>query len=145
MDANTRLKLIDFGETARVATKLETNVGTHHWYANVQRRTSFYLERKGQMVTVVRMAPEVRTCESYTTKADVFSYGIVLWELCSALTPNRKPEEIAVGYRPPFAQTWLKRLPEIVQLSDQCCQFVPGKRPSFQNILNTLYDCKQLL
>lgn len=90
-----------------------------------------------------RMAPEVRTSESYTTKSDVFSYGIILWEICSGLTPNRNMEEVRDGFRPTFPATWSARLPEIVLLSDQCCDFNPGKRPSFHEIITSLQECRK--
>ncbi len=35
------------------------------------------------------MAPEVINSNNYTVKADVFSYGIVLWEICSREPPYK--------------------------------------------------------
>jgi serine/threonine protein kinase len=35
------------------------------------------------------MAPEVISSNSYTEKADVFSYGIILWEIASREPPYR--------------------------------------------------------
>jgi serine/threonine protein kinase len=42
------------------------------------------------------MAPEVLRSEPYSNKADVYSYGIVLWEICSREPPfaKLKPHEI---------------------------------------------------
>ena len=33
------------------------------------------------------MAPEVFEDKPYTSKADVYSFGIVLWEICNRVTP----------------------------------------------------------
>jgi serine/threonine protein kinase len=33
------------------------------------------------------MAPEILRCERYCDKADVFSYGVVLWELLTGEPP----------------------------------------------------------
>ena len=35
------------------------------------------------------MAPEVINSSNYTIKADVFSFGIVLWEICSREPPYK--------------------------------------------------------
>ena len=33
------------------------------------------------------MAPEVMNCGSYTSKADIYSYGILLWEIITRKVP----------------------------------------------------------
>ena len=35
------------------------------------------------------MAPEVINSQGYTEKADVFSYGIILWEIASREPPYK--------------------------------------------------------
>lgn len=37
--------------------------------------------------TIAYMAPEVIKCTTYTNKVDVYSYGILLWELISGKEP----------------------------------------------------------
>lgn len=42
------------------------------------------------MVTFLsRMAPEVISSQPYTEKADVYSYGIILWEIASREPPYK--------------------------------------------------------
>ena len=53
-------KLTDFGWTRLKAKKMTAKIGTYQW-----------------------MAPEVIVGLKYTEKADVFSYGIILWELAT--------------------------------------------------------------
>ena len=36
-----------------------------------------------------RMAPEVISSQDYTEKADVFSFGIILWEIASREPPYK--------------------------------------------------------
>src|SRR5690348_1865807 len=59
-------KLADFG-TAKTAT------------------SQFHTERKG---TPLWMAPEVRTSKAYDVLADVFSVGVVLYELFALALPD---------------------------------------------------------
>lgn len=35
------------------------------------------------------MAPEVMVYRRATYKADVFSFGVILWEICTGATPKR--------------------------------------------------------
>ena len=42
------------------------------------------------------MAPEVFRGEQYTTKADVFSFALILWEMMTG-------QELFPGYQPPNA------------------------------------------
>ena len=44
----------------------------------------------GLMGTYHWMAPEIFENKSYTTKADVYSFGIVLWEIICRVTPYKK-------------------------------------------------------
>lgn len=52
---------------------------------------------KGFTGTYRWMAPEMIKEKQHTKKVDVYSFGIVLWELLTALTPfdNMTPEQAA--------------------------------------------------
>lgn len=59
-------KITDFGWTRLIAEKMTASVGTFQW-----------------------MAPEVIRSKSYTEKADVYSFGIILWEIASREPPYK--------------------------------------------------------
>jgi mitogen-activated protein kinase kinase kinase 9 len=44
----------------------------------------------GKIGTYQWMAPEVIAGKPYTEKADIFSYGIILWEISSREPPFRR-------------------------------------------------------
>jgi len=43
------------------------------------------------------MAPEVISGHNYTEKADVFSFGIVLWEIASREPPYRSNKSFSIN------------------------------------------------
>lgn len=71
------VKICDFG-LARLRdynTVLTANVGTIHW-----------------------MAPEVLTGTQYDESADIYSVGIVLWELFTGLCPYEGMKQVEVQW-----------------------------------------------
>lgn len=66
IDEHLRAKIGDFGWTRPKADKMTAKIGTFQW-----------------------MAPEVITSESYSEKADVYSFGIILWEIATREPPYR--------------------------------------------------------
>eukprot|EP00775_Hariotina_reticulata_P005079 gene5079-5320_t len=89
------------------------------------------------------MAPEVLRCESVAEPADVYSYGVVLWELITGRAPwesyNAMQVVALVGFRgmsltlPATAAD-----PYLLELCGQCMQRDPAARPSFPQIVNLL-------
>lgn len=51
----------------------------------------------GQVGTFQWMAPEVIQTKSYTEKADVFSFGIILWELAAEEPPYKHKSQQQVS------------------------------------------------
>jgi serine/threonine protein kinase len=87
------------------------------------------------------LAPEVMRNEEYTEKADVYSYGIILWEIFSRQFPfgNKTIYQIELdvveGRRPEFPED---APPFYVELASDCWQQDPLRRPSFKQILERL-------
>ncbi|GMN34880.1 hypothetical protein TIFTF001_004949 [Ficus carica] len=119
--ANQVVKVSDFG-VARVQTEsgvMTAETGTYRW-----------------------MAPEVIAHKPYDHKADVFSFGIVLWELVTGKLPyeDLTPLQAAVGVvhkglRPTIpAHTD----PMLAELMERCWQQEPSLRPQFSEILEIL-------
>ena len=87
------------------------------------------------------MAPEVIINDTYTEKADVYSFGIILWEFWSKDPPYKgvKAKEVAIkvknnkNYRPVIPDEVPQ---EIAELMKVCWDENPDKRPSFIDIIN---------
>eukprot|EP01156_Anaeramoeba_ignava_P018305 Anaeramoba_ignava/a91349_73.p1 GENE.a91349_73~~a91349_73.p1 ORF type:complete len:1246 (-),score=329.81 a91349_73:137-3838(-) len=89
------------------------------------------------------MAPEIFRNEVYNEKADIYSYGIVLWELITKEFPYKGIDNpIQLG----FKVAYQKLRPDISKITDpkwkdlitQCWADEPDDRPSFDKILEIL-------
>lgn len=94
------------------------------------------------------MAPEVAKRCPYEKSVDVYSFGILLWELCSAEKPflnydsGMHMEFVVIGgERPKMDADHVKYWPSDLQLlMKQCWSPSPFERPSFESIKQTLSD-----
>ncbi|KAL6181844.1 hypothetical protein ACLB2K_048493 [Fragaria x ananassa] len=97
---------------------------------------------KGFTGTYRWMAPEMIKERHHTKKVDVYSFGIVLWELLTALTPfdNMTPEQAAFAVsqknaRPPLPPTCPRAFSRLI---NRCWSNRPEKRPHFDEIVYIL-------
>lgn len=99
----------------------------------------------GQTGTPHWMAPEVISNKPYSLKADVYSYGVVLWEICARdipyknLHPMAIPLKVVQSHERPNMSVIPSTCPEKMKaLIVQCWQFEPMRRPNFEEVLDVL-------
>ena len=99
----------------------------------------------GQMGTCHWMAPEVIANRPYGLSADVYSYGIVLWEIVCRETPYRNIPPVSIaervvrnGERPSLTTVPSSCPAALKELMVKCWQTDPSKRPTFSEVLDWL-------
>jgi serine/threonine protein kinase len=99
-------------------------------------------QMSGETGSLRYMAPEVADGLPYNYSADVYSFGIILWELVS----TKKPYEgltrelfyervVHGGERPPLGRKWP---PELTSLMIECWDADMVNRPKFRDIVKRL-------
>ncbi|KAJ1281014.1 hypothetical protein BS78_04G276100 [Paspalum vaginatum] len=105
-------------------------------------KNNTFLSSRSTAGTAEWMAPEVLRNEPSDEKCDVFSYGVILWELCTLLQPwegmNAMQVVGAVGFQNRRLDIPDNIDPAIAGIILQCWHTDPKLRPSFADIMATL-------
>ena len=125
LDKNNQVKIADFGSTKFLEVHMTKHKGTFQW-----------------------MAPEVIKESTYTEKADIFSFGVVMAEIATRVPPyyGIDKKEVATNvlnrpdYRPSVDKSSVPR--EYYELMKKCWEHSPSKRPSFSDIIDILNKIK---
>lgn len=120
LDHALTAKLADFGWTRIKAKVMTSKIGTYQW-----------------------MAPEVIKGFKYTEKADVFSFGIILWELATRKPPYYGIDGQVVSQRV-VKENLRPKISErdapgpFLELMRRCWHEDPERRPNFGEIIRDL-------
>uniref|UniRef100_A0A8C2ZVF4 Mitogen-activated protein kinase kinase kinase n=1 Tax=Cyclopterus lumpus TaxID=8103 RepID=A0A8C2ZVF4_CYCLU len=97
--------------------------------------------------TYAWMAPEVIKHSLFSKSSDVWSFGVLLWELLTGEVPYREIDALAVAYGVAMNKLTLpvpSTCPEpFAQLLGECWSPNPRSRPSFTSILGRLLAIEQ--
>lgn len=129
-----------------------------------EARTIFSYNSRERVDNPLWLAPEVMQKGRYETFADVYAYGIIMWEMCSRAFPfDEFPEAksdfrtaledaIVGGLRPnvddkiepelPLSASSNMCIPLYAELAKECWQTDRYKRPTFARVISTLQDIR---
>ncbi|KAG4058663.1 hypothetical protein PC123_g6412 [Phytophthora cactorum] len=106
-------------------------------------------DRTAETGTYGWMAPEVIRHEPYSSKADVYSFAVVMWELLAKDIPfkGQTPMQTAMAVAEHQMRPALPRNtpPKIAELIEHCWNQDPTRRPDFSAIVKVLPFVKQTL
>ncbi|XP_031381315.1 serine/threonine-protein kinase CTR1-like isoform X2 [Punica granatum] len=101
-----------------------------------------FLSSKSAAGTPEWMAPEVLRDEPSNEKADIYSFGVILWEIATLQQPwsNLNPAQVvaAVGFKDRRLEIPRDLNPQVASLIEACWEREPWKRPSFSIIMEAL-------
>lgn len=120
-------------------------------YANIVKISDFGMSREEEeyivsdgmkQIPIKWTAPEALNFGKYTSLCDVWSYGILCWEIFSrgstpysGLSNSKAREKIDSGYRMPAPEN----IPdEMYRLMLRCWEYQPENRPNFEQIFTVV-------
>ncbi|EEF49716.1 map3k delta-1 protein kinase, putative [Ricinus communis] len=129
VDKNWNVKVCDFG-----LSRLKHNT---------------FLSSKSTAGTPEWMAPEVLRNEPSNEKCDVYSFGVILWELATLRLPwsGMNPMQVvgAVGFQNRRLEIPKDIDPKVAMIIWQCWQSDPNARPSFAELTTALKPLQRLV
>uniref|UniRef100_A0ACD5VGY4 Uncharacterized protein n=1 Tax=Avena sativa TaxID=4498 RepID=A0ACD5VGY4_AVESA len=121
-DENFVVKIADFGIACEetLCDLLVEDQGTYRW-----------------------MAPEMMTRKPYNRKVDVYSFGLLLWEMVTGRIPyeNLTPMQVAYAVVNNKTKPTMPAgcpMAALGPLIEECCAYHPDKRPDFWQIVKIL-------
>lgn len=110
---------------------------------------STFLSSKSTAGTPEWMAPEVLRNEPSNEKCDVYSFGVILWELATLRMPwhGMNPMQVvgAVGFQDKRLDIPKEVDPLVARIIWECWQTEPSLRPSFAQLTTALKSLQRLL
>ncbi|XP_026435022.1 serine/threonine-protein kinase EDR1-like [Papaver somniferum] len=129
VDENWNVKVCDFG-----LSRLKHNT---------------FLSSKSTAGTPEWMAPEVLRNEQSNEKCDVYSFGVIFWELATLRMPwsGMNPMQVvgAVGFQNRRLDIPKELDPLVARIIWECWQTEPNLRPSFAQLMVALEPLQQLV
>lgn len=146
---------LSLSDNVQRSTQSSKSLSAHHpavdqegSYSERPSREHARMEFTGKVGSVVYMAPEVFLNKPYNEKVDVFSFGVMMYELLAQTNIaikygmmeehgalNGYAEKVSKGFRETIPASW----PEYVKmLVSECWDEDPANRPSFKDITHRL-------
>lgn len=89
----------------------------------------------GGVGSLIFMSPEVFDGDSYNEKVDVYSFGMILYNIVTGSLPANKKSDLLKGQIPSFPPNIISFVTELIK---SCLNHDPSARPSFSDILKIL-------
>lgn len=111
-------------------------------------KDSYYKKLNDSAMPLKWMAPECLIEQKFTTKSDVWSFGVVMWEVMSycqdkpyaSVVPNFMREYLAGGERLSKPKSCSEQM---YDLMNRCWKLDPNERPSFLELKNSLLELRE--
>lgn len=117
--------------------------------SNDESMYSGYAEATGVAGSYGYMAPEVFLNQTYTEKVDIFSFGVLMYNLCYRVIPSLMimsngdtqdmvvyAKQVADGFRQPLSDEKIPK--QLNQIIESCWSHDPADRPSATKVVDML-------